>query len=68
LRGAPRLAIFETWEARISRQRKLAAFVLAIATAGAEYNRICHEHWKPYIAGELNGQLIKLVKFQGEFS
>lgn len=26
-----------------------------------------HEHWKPHIAGELNGQLIKLVKFQGEF-
>jgi mannose-6-phosphate isomerase-like protein (cupin superfamily) len=26
-----------------------------------------HEYWKPYIAGELNGQLIKLVKFQGEF-
>lgn len=26
-----------------------------------------HEHWQPHIAGELNGQLIKLVKFQGEF-
>jgi mannose-6-phosphate isomerase-like protein (cupin superfamily) len=26
-----------------------------------------HEYWKPHIAGELNGQLIKLVKFQGEF-
>lgn len=26
-----------------------------------------HEHWKPHIAGELNGQSIKLVKFQGEF-
>jgi mannose-6-phosphate isomerase-like protein (cupin superfamily) len=25
------------------------------------------EHWKPKIAGELNGQQIKLVKFQGEF-
>lgn len=25
------------------------------------------EHWKPRIAGELNGQHIKLVKFQGEF-
>jgi mannose-6-phosphate isomerase-like protein (cupin superfamily) len=26
-----------------------------------------HEQWKPRIAGELNGQLVKLVKFQGEF-
>lgn len=24
-------------------------------------------HWKPKIVGELNGQMIKLVKFQGEF-
>ena len=25
------------------------------------------EHWKPYIVGELNGQYVKLVKFQGAF-
>jgi mannose-6-phosphate isomerase-like protein (cupin superfamily) len=25
------------------------------------------EHWKPKIAGELNGQYIKLVKVKGEF-
>ena len=25
------------------------------------------EHWKPRIAGELNGQHVKLVKFQGPF-
>ncbi len=25
------------------------------------------DHWKPRIAGELNGQMVKLVKFQGEF-
>ena len=25
------------------------------------------EHWSPRIAGELNGQRVKLVKFQGEF-
>ncbi|MGA3043708.1 MAG: cupin domain-containing protein [Bryobacteraceae bacterium] len=25
------------------------------------------EHWKPKIAGELNAQQVKLVKFQGEF-
>jgi mannose-6-phosphate isomerase-like protein (cupin superfamily) len=24
-------------------------------------------HWKPKIVGELNGQQVKLVKFQGEF-
>jgi len=26
-----------------------------------------HTHWQPRIAGELNGQHVKLVKFQGEF-
>ena len=26
------------------------------------------EHWDPRIAGELNGQYIKLVKFQGPFT
>ena len=26
-----------------------------------------HEYWKPYIAGELNGQMVKLVRFQGPF-
>jgi len=25
------------------------------------------EHWKPKVAGELNGQLVKLVKFTGPF-
>jgi mannose-6-phosphate isomerase-like protein (cupin superfamily) len=25
------------------------------------------EHWRPKIVGELNGQMVKLVKFQGEF-
>jgi mannose-6-phosphate isomerase-like protein (cupin superfamily) len=25
------------------------------------------DHWNPRIAGELNGQQVKLVKFQGEF-
>lgn len=31
-----------------------------------KYNLI-QEHWKPRIAGELNGQYIKLVKVKGEF-
>ncbi len=26
-----------------------------------------HDYWNPRIASELNGQMIKLVKFQGEF-
>lgn len=26
-----------------------------------------NDHWNPRIAGELNGQQVKLVKFQGEF-
>ncbi|MGL4598271.1 MAG: cupin domain-containing protein [Bacteroidia bacterium] len=26
-----------------------------------------HDHWNPRIVGELNGQYVKLVKFQGEF-
>jgi mannose-6-phosphate isomerase-like protein (cupin superfamily) len=26
------------------------------------------DHWNPRIAGELNGQLVKLVKFKGEFT
>src|SRR5512143_2980096 len=25
------------------------------------------DHWNPRVAGELNGQMVKLVKFQGEF-
>jgi mannose-6-phosphate isomerase-like protein (cupin superfamily) len=25
------------------------------------------EHWSPKVAGELNGQQVKLVKFQGDF-
>jgi mannose-6-phosphate isomerase-like protein (cupin superfamily) len=31
-----------------------------------EFSRIT-EYWKPYIAGELNGQLVKLDKLKGEF-
>jgi len=26
-----------------------------------------NEHWDPKVVGELNGQYVKLVKFQGEF-
>jgi mannose-6-phosphate isomerase-like protein (cupin superfamily) len=29
--------------------------------------KLFNEHWSPKIAGEINGQLIKLVKFKGEF-
>jgi mannose-6-phosphate isomerase-like protein (cupin superfamily) len=37
---------------KINLQQKLAVF---------------SEHWKPKIVGELNGQQVKLVKFQGPF-
>jgi mannose-6-phosphate isomerase-like protein (cupin superfamily) len=37
---------------KVSLREKLAAF---------------HDHWSPRIAGELNGQHVKLVKFQGDF-
>jgi mannose-6-phosphate isomerase-like protein (cupin superfamily) len=26
-----------------------------------------HEHWRPKVVAQLNGQEVKLVKFQGEF-
>src|SRR6266403_5213285 len=29
---------------------------------------LINDHWNPRIAGELNGQLVKLVKFQGPFT
>jgi mannose-6-phosphate isomerase-like protein (cupin superfamily) len=34
----------------------------------AEKLSLIHDHWNPRIAGQLNGQLIKLVKFQGPFT
>ena len=33
----------------------------------AEKLALFHETWSPKIVGELNGQLVKLVKFQGPF-
>jgi mannose-6-phosphate isomerase-like protein (cupin superfamily) len=33
----------------------------------AEKFLMFHDHFSPKIAGELNGQQVKLVKFQGEF-
>ncbi len=33
----------------------------------AEKLALFQDHWSPKIVGELNGQLIKLVRFQGEF-
>lgn len=29
---------------------------------------LIHDHWNPHIAGELNGQYVKLVKFRGSFT
>jgi mannose-6-phosphate isomerase-like protein (cupin superfamily) len=34
----------------------------------AEKLALFSEHWSPKIVGELNGQQVKLVKFQGEFA
>lgn len=34
----------------------------------AEKLSIFNDHWNPRIVGELNGQHVKLVKFQGEFT
>jgi len=33
----------------------------------AEKLALFSEHWSPKVVGELNGQHVKLVKFQGEF-
>jgi mannose-6-phosphate isomerase-like protein (cupin superfamily) len=33
----------------------------------AEKLSLFHDYWNPRIAGELNGQQVKLVKFKGEF-
>ena len=33
----------------------------------AEKFALFNDHWNPRIAGELNGQQVKLVKFKGEF-
>jgi mannose-6-phosphate isomerase-like protein (cupin superfamily) len=33
----------------------------------AEKLALFHDHWHPRVVGELNGQQVKLVKFQGEF-
>lgn len=32
----------------------------------SKFDRI-NEHWSPKIVGELNGQMVKLAKFKGEF-
>jgi mannose-6-phosphate isomerase-like protein (cupin superfamily) len=34
----------------------------------AEKLSLINEYWSPNIAGELNGQFVKLVKFKGEFT
>ncbi|MBF2051166.1 MAG: cupin domain-containing protein [Leptolyngbya sp. IPPAS B-1204] len=33
----------------------------------AEKLALFHDHWHPRVVGELNGQQVRLVKFQGEF-
>lgn len=29
---------------------------------------LIHDHWQPHIVGELNGQMVKVVKFKGPFT
>ena len=48
---SPRLCYFPGME-KVNLQEKFAAFA---------------EHWRPKIVGELNGQEVKVVKFQGVF-
>ena len=44
---------YRSWEMqKVNLKAKLASFT---------------DHWNPRIAGELNGQHVKLVKFQGDF-
>ena len=43
--------------------RQMAHQVVNLREAFATFR----EHWSPRIAAELNGQQVKLVKFQGEF-
>ena len=33
----------------------------------ADELQLINEHWRPNVVGELNGQEVKIVKFQGEF-
>ncbi|HMU46858.1 MAG TPA: cupin domain-containing protein [Chitinophagaceae bacterium] len=33
----------------------------------AEKLSAIHDHWNPHVVGELNGQMVKLVKFKGAF-
>lgn len=33
----------------------------------AEKFGLFHEHWSPRVVGELNGQLVKIAKLEGEF-
>jgi mannose-6-phosphate isomerase-like protein (cupin superfamily) len=40
--------------------------MIAKVNVAEKLNRI-HEHWRPHVVGELNGQEVKVVKFQGEF-
>lgn len=42
------------------------ATAIAKVTLTEKFAQI-HDHWKPRIVGELNGQAVKAVKFQGSF-
>jgi mannose-6-phosphate isomerase-like protein (cupin superfamily) len=49
------------WPGDVSKRSHMEKVNLAEKFAQIE------EYWKPYIAGELNGQMVKLDKLKGEF-
>jgi mannose-6-phosphate isomerase-like protein (cupin superfamily) len=56
-------------------KKKLTTTVTKGNTKGTKMEKVnlqqkfaqIHEYWKPYVAGELNGQMVKLDKLKGEF-
>jgi GrpB-like predicted nucleotidyltransferase (UPF0157 family)/mannose-6-phosphate isomerase-like protein (cupin superfamily) len=54
----------------MSKTEFIAAALLSVRIAKVNVRQkltLFHDHWSPRIVGELNGQHVKLVKFQGEF-
>jgi mannose-6-phosphate isomerase-like protein (cupin superfamily) len=53
-------------ESKMLKQNSRGEITMEKINIAEKFSRIA-EYWKPHIAGELNGQQIKLVKFKGEF-
>ena len=52
---------------RLRDERKIWIFVVMKKTSLTEKFALIHEHWRPKVIAELNGQELKLVKFAGVF-